>query len=128
MKPDRNGLLGSREEATLLRIAGLHAVFVALSAAALPAHAIGVVLGGAAIGGATAAFWVIGRGLLEARRSWIVAASVTKVLAYLLLVGAAFSGAVRIDALGFAIGVTAFPVAVVAGTLYASASRWRTVS
>ena len=119
---------GAREASILVTIAFLHVAFVLGSATALPGRAGGIVLGGLAIGGAALLFWAIGRALVVGARRWTLAVlSTLKVSAYLLLVGAAFSGWLRVDGLGFAIGITCFPTAVVVGTLYASASRWRTV-
>lgn len=120
--------VGVRATSVLVPIALLHVSFVLAGAAVLPERSGGIVLGGIAIGGATLLFWAIGRALVVgARRSTLAVLSTLKVSAYLLLVGAAFSGWLRVDGLGFAIGITCFPTAVVVGTLYASASRWRTV-
>lgn len=119
---------GAREASVLVPIALLHVSFVLAGAAAWPERSGGIVLGGIAIGGATLLFWAIGRALIVgARRSTLAALSTLKLSAYLLLVAAAFSGWLRVDGLGFAVGITCFPTAVVVGTLYASASRWRTV-
>ena len=113
-------------ESTLLRIGGLHVALVAVSAVILADRSSGVLLGGAAIGGATLASWAIARGLSSGiSRIWLVAIGVLKVSAYLLLVTAGLAGAVSVDPIGFGAGVTCFPIAVVAGALQTSA-RWRT--
>ena len=114
-------------ESTLLRIGGLHVAFVAVAALLLPDRMGGVFLGGAAIGGATLAYWGIARGIAAGiSRIWLVALAVLKVTAYLVLVTAGFLGALSIDPAGFGAGVTCFPMAVVAGALPRGA-RWRTV-
>jgi hypothetical protein len=119
---------GAREASVLVPIAFLHVALVLGGAAALPARSAGIALGGLAIGGATLLFWAIGRALVAgSRRSTLAFLAALKISAYLLLVGAAFSGWLRVDGLGFAVGITCFPTAVVVGTLYASAPRWRTV-
>ena len=114
-------------EATLARIGGIHVFLVALAAATLADRSGSVLAGGAAIGGATLAFWAIARGLLTGvSRVWLVALGVLKFVAYLVLVGVTFAGALPLDGVGFAAGVTCFPVAVVTGSL-AAGLRWRTV-
>lgn len=86
-------------------------------------------LGGAVISGATLVFWAMARGLSGGvRRSWLAAIAALKILAYMILVAAAFSGAFSIDALGFAIGIALFTLAVVTISLYASGGRWGTDS
>ena len=113
-------------EATLARIGGLHVFLVALAAAMLLDRSGSVLAGGAAIGGATLAFWAIARGIVSGvSRVWLIALGVLKVVAYLALVGATFAGALPLDGVGFAAGVTCFPVAVVTGSLSAGL-RWRT--
>lgn len=124
----KTALDGTRESSILFPIALAHASLAIAAAAALPDRAGGIMLGAAAIGLATFLFWAIGRALvLGARRSVLAALAATKILGYLLLVAAAFSGRLTVDGLGFAVGITCFPTAVVVSTLYASAARWRTV-
>ena len=105
-------------EATLLRVGGLHVFLVALVAAILTARAGSVAIGGVAIGGAMLAYWGIARGLVAGiSRIWLVALGALKIAGYLVLVTAGLAGMLPIDALGFACGITCFPVAVVAGSL-----------
>jgi hypothetical protein len=114
-------------EATLARIGGIHVFLVALAAATLVDRSGSVLAGGAAIGGATLAFWAIARGLVAGvSRIWLIALGVLKFVAYLALVGATFAGALPLDGVGFAAGVTCFPIAVVAGTISIGLG-WRTV-
>ena len=116
-------------ESTLRRILLLHAVFVVVAALAFPARSSGLLLGGAVIGGATLVFWGLARGLVGGvRRPWLAALAALKILAYMILVAGAFSGAFSIDELGFAIGVALFTLAVVMVSLCASGSRWGTDS
>lgn len=114
-------------ETMLLRIGGVHVALVAALSLVLAERAGGVLAGGAVIGGATLASWAIARGLVHGiSRIWLVALGVLKVTAYLVLVTAGLVGALPLDLVGFAAGVTCFPIAVVAATLPAGA-RWRTV-
>lgn len=117
-------------ESTLRRILYLHVVLVLATALVFPQRSSGVMLGGAAIAGATMAFWAMARGLAGGvRRSWLAAVATLKIVAYMILVAAAFSGAFSIDELGFAIGVALFTLAVVTVSLLcASGSRWGTDS
>ena len=113
-------------EATLARIVGLHVFLVAVAAATLVDRSGSVLAGGAAIGGAMLAFWSIARGLVAGvSRVWLVALGVLKFVAYLALVAATFAGRLPLDGVGFAAGVTCFPIAVVTGSL-AAGLRWRT--
>ena|SRR5688572_24104122 len=114
-------------EATLARIGGLHLLLVVATALILAGRSGSVLAGGAAIGGATLAFWAIARGLVAGvSRVWLIALGVVKFVAYLALVSATFAGAFPLDGVGFAAGVTCFPLAVIAGSLSAGL-RPRTV-
>jgi predicted neutral ceramidase superfamily lipid hydrolase len=114
-------------EATLVRIGGLHLLLVTLLASALGGRAASVLVGGLAIGGAMLAYWGIARGLLGGvSRIWLIALAALKIMGYLVLVTAGLAGALTIDALAFAAGVSCFPAAVVAGSLTAGI-HWRTI-
>jgi amino acid transporter len=75
----------------------------------------GVLLGGGLMIFSFVTFWTVATSITrERRRGLAILLGMTKTLLFLVLGGAVLSGRLTADPLGFALGVTAFVVAVVA--------------
>lgn len=105
----------------LWRVGEAHAALVsalALVLALLGYPLRGVLLGGGLIGLAFVTFWMIARSITNPRRRGLaILLGVIKVALYLTFGAAVLAGRVVVDAEGFALGVTCFLLATLAGSL-----------
>jgi hypothetical protein len=104
-------------EALLVRIALLHAAFLAAASAAgvvtgLPVR--GLALGGGAMALSLVLIWAMARLTLAARPRWLAVVASLKILLYLSLLTATLTGRLVADGAGFAVGITCFVVATLA--------------
>jgi hypothetical protein len=103
-------------ESVLKRICVLHgalvvaAVFVSV---ALGFPARGIAMGGGAMAASLLLIWGMVRLTMAGRKGWLVTLASLKVLLYLSLLAAIFTGWFVADGAGFAIGVTCFLVSTV---------------